>query len=333
MGIANTGEEEGCGGLVMTVLSIRSQDFDRAQRVDAFRSVVASMTKVDFIPDDRDAFRSETSIAVLPGVIIGHGRHSASTAIRTQGHAADCRDDVMFHIPLAGGGTIAQIGGKEEMLLPGSIYADPGEVPGTVRFGGEHMEGIYVSIPRAHLGAASAGLDAMLRRSAALTPQWRLLLGYARSLHAELPALAPEEAVQAVAHVQDLALMALGATREATEIAAGRGVRAARLREVKREIERCLVTPGLTAESVASRLGLSSRYVRALFEREGTSFRDYVANRRLARAHRMLTDPASQHLNIAQIAMDAGFGDLSWFNSRFKQTYGVTPRDVRAGLA
>jgi len=317
----------------MTLLSIRSQDFDRASRVDAFRDVVANMTKVDFIPDDREHFTSETSIAVLSGVIIGHGRHSASTAIRTRDHAAECSDDVMFHIPLAGGGTISQVGGDEEVLRPGTVYVDPGDVPGTVRFGGQYMEGIYVSIPKAHLGMAEAGLQAVLRRSAPLTPQWRLFLNYARSLHAELPALAPEEAAQCVAHVQDLALMALGATREATEVAAGRGVRAARLKDVKREIEQNLVSSGLSADSVASRLGLSTRYVRVLFEREGTSFRDYVASRRLARAFRMLSDPTLQHLNIAQIAMEAGFGDLSWFNTRFKQTYSMTPRDVRTGHA
>jgi len=317
----------------MPLLSIRSQDFDRTSRVDAFRDVVANMTKVDFIPDDREHFTSETSIAGLPGVSSGHGRHSASTANRTRNHAAECSDDVMFHIPLAGGGTISQVGGDEEVLRPGTVYVDPGDVPGTVRFGGQHMEGIYVSIPRAHLTKAATGLDAVLRRSAPLTPQWRLLLSYARSLHTELPALAAEEAAQCIAHVQDLALMALGATREATEIAAGRGVRAARLKEVKREIEQNLLSSALSADSVASRLGLSARYVRALFEREGTSFRDYVASRRLARAYRMLSDPTSRHLNIAQIAMEAGFGDLSWFNTRFKQTYGMTPRDVRTGHA
>ncbi|MGY4749321.1 AraC family transcriptional regulator [Pannonibacter sp. Q-1] len=314
----------------MAILSIRSKDFSRTRRVEEFRNVVANITKVDFIPDDRQDFHSETSIAVMPGLIVGHGRHSASTAVRSQSHAADCSDDVMFHIPLAGGGTILQTGGREETLRPGLVYADPGDVPGTVRFGGEHMEGIYVSIPRVHLGPAAAGLDAVLRRAAPLTPQWRLFLGYARMLHDELPALAPEEAAQCVAHVQDLALMALGATREAAEAAAGRGLRAARLKQVKAEIERSLVTPGLSADRVAARLGLSPRYVRALFEREGTSFRDYVAARRLAMAHRMLTDPACQHLNIAQIALEAGFGDLSWFNARFRQTYGMTPRDVRA---
>ncbi|MBO3758968.1 AraC family transcriptional regulator [Ciceribacter sp. L1K22] len=313
----------------MTILSIKSRDFSRAQRVEEFRNVVANMTKVDFIPDDRQDFHSETSIAVLPGVIVGHGRHSASTAIRSRMHAADCSDDVMFHIPLAGGGSITQTGGLEEVLRPGVVYADPGDVPGTVRFGGEYMEGIYVSIPRAHLGPAAAGLEAVLKRASPMTPQWRLFLNYARTLHAELPALAPEEAAQCVTHVQDLALMALGATREAAEIAAGRGIRAARLKQVKAEIERSLVSPGLSADGVGKLLGLSPRYVRSLFEREGTSFRDYVAGRRLALAYRMLADPSFQHLNIAQIALEAGFGDLSWFNTRFRQTYGMTPRDVR----
>ncbi|HAE47451.1 MAG TPA: hypothetical protein DCK97_08530, partial [Tistrella mobilis] len=74
-----------------------------------------------------------------------------------------------------------------------------------------------------------------------------LLFGYARSLHRELPHLPPEDAAQSACHLRDLAVMALGATRDA-----------------------------------------------------------------------------------GQIAMDAGFGDLSWFNARFKRCYGLSPRDVRA---
>lgn len=315
----------------MTVLAIRSKDFDSKRRVEEFQSVVSNITKVDFIPDDRQAFHSETSIGILRGLVLGHGRHSASTAIRTVTHAADSSDDVMFHIPLFGGCSIEQAGGKRSELRPGLVYADSCDVPGVLRFLGEPTEGFYVSIPRVHLSSAATGLNAMRCGATPLTPQWRLFLNYARSLHAEIPLLAPEEAIQCVAHVQDLALMALGATREAAEIAAGRGVRAARLREVKADIERNLATPNFSAETVAGRNGLSTRYVRALFEKEGTSFGDYLATRRLALAYRMLVDPRNASRNIGQIAMDTGFGDLSWFNTRFKRAYGMTPKEIRVG--
>jgi AraC-like DNA-binding protein len=314
----------------MTVLSIRSQDFAVSRRVAEFQNVISAITKVEFIPDDRSSFQSETTIGVLQNLVLGYGRHSASTAVRTPTHAADTDDTVMFHIPLSGSSSIEQRGGERTELKSGLVYADPGEVPGVIRFNGEPTVGFYVSVPRVHLSVATLGLNAMLRGTAPLTPQWRLFFSYARSLHEELGTLAPAEAAQCATHVQDLALMALGATRDAAEVAAGRGVRAARLKTVKADIERHLTTPELTADGIAVRHRISPRYLRSLFESEGTSFGDYVATRRLALAYRMLSDPRNARVSIASIAMGVGFGDLSWFNTRFRRAYGMTPRDVRA---
>ncbi|TCK19757.1 AraC-like DNA-binding protein [Ancylobacter aquaticus] len=314
----------------MTVLSIRSQDFEISRRVEEFQNVVAAITKVDFVPDDQNSFTSETSIGVLQNLIVGYGRHSASTAFRTPGHAAETADNVMFHIPISGICSIEQRGGERTELRPGLVYADPGEVPGVIRFHGEPTEGFYVSVPRVHLSDATLGLNAMLRGTAPLTAQWRLFFSYARSLHEELAILAPEEAEQCATHVQDLALMALGATKEAAEVAAGRGVRAARLKAIKADVDRHLTATDLTADAIAGLHGVSPRYLRSLFEREGTSFGDFVATRRLALAYRMLSDPRHAGSNIARIALSAGFGDLSWFNIRFRRVYGMSPKDVRA---
>ena len=314
----------------MTILSLRSQDFEISQRVEEFQNVIAAITKVDFVPDDPQSFTSETSIGVMQDLVVGYGRHSASTAIRTANHAAETDDNVMFHIPLAGSCSIEQRGGERTELRSGLVYADPGEVPGVLRFHGEPTEGFYVSVPRVHLSTATLGLNAMLRGTAPLTPQWRLFFNYARSLHQELAMLAPVEAAQCATHVQDLALMALGATREAAEVAAGRGVRVARLKAIKADVERHLTSPELTADGLARRHGISPRYLRSLFEAEGTSFGDFVATRRLALAHRLLSDPRNLGSSIAGIAMSAGFGDLSWFNTRFRRVYGMTPKDVRA---
>ncbi len=314
----------------MTILSIRSHDFAISQRVEEFQNVIAAITKVDFVPDDQSSFTSETSIGVLQNLIVGYGRHSASTAVRTPHHAADTDDNVMFHIPLAGSCSIEQRGGEQTELKSGLVYADPGEVPGVIRFHGEPTEGFYVSIPRVHLSTATLGLNAMLRGTAPLTPQWRLFFNYARSLHEELAELAPVESAQCATHVQDLALMALGATREAAEVAVGRGVRVARLKAIKADVERHLTAPDLTADGVAARHGISPRYLRSLFESEGTSFSDFVATRRLALAHRMLSDARNAGMSIASIAMSSGFGDLSWFNIRFRRAYGMSPKDVRA---
>jgi AraC-like DNA-binding protein len=33
---------------------------------------------------------------------------------------------------------------------------------------------------------------------------------------------------------------------------------------------------------------------------------------------------------VSSIALDAGFGDISYFNRAFRRRYGATPSDVRA---
>jgi AraC-like DNA-binding protein len=43
----------------------------------------------------------------------------------------------------------------------------------------------------------------------------------------------------------------------------------------------------------------------------------------------MLTDGRWAEINIASLAYDAGFGDLSYFNRTFKRCYGATPSEVR----
>lgn len=107
---------------------------------------------------------------------------------------------------------------------------------------------------------------------------------------------------------------ASGATRDATAVAEGRGIRAARLRAIKDDIQEHLARGDLSPGAVAKRQKVSDSYIRKLFETEGTSFSQFVLGRRLGRAHRMLTDPRWTGRSIASIALEAGFGDLFHFN-------------------
>jgi AraC-like DNA-binding protein len=58
-----------------------------------------------------------------------------------------------------------------------------------------------------------------------------------------------------------------------------------------------------------------------------------VLDRRLDRARRMLRDPRLSHLKINEIALEAGFPDLSHFNRSFRARFGGTPSTVRADAA
>jgi AraC-like DNA-binding protein len=87
--------------------------------------------------------------------------------------------------------------------------------------------------------------------------------------------------------------------------------------------------PTLSAASVAKLLGVTPRYVHLLLEETGKSFTHHVLERRLERAAALLHDPRWRYRKIADIAAEAGFLDLSYFNRAFRRRYGATPSVVR----
>jgi AraC-like DNA-binding protein len=130
-------------------------------------------------------------------------------------------------------------------------------------------------------------------------------------------------------HIVDLTVLALGPGRDAGEIAKERGLAAARLAAIKKDIFENLSDPDLSVARVAARQRITPRYLHMIFSTEGISFTEFVAAQRLDRVHRRLCDPRLADHTISAIALRSGFGDLSYFNRTFRRRYGLTPSDVR----
>ena len=109
-----------------------------------------------------------------------------------------------------------------------------------------------------------------------------------------------------------------------------RGTRCAAILSV---IESRSSDPNLNAVTVAEMLGVTPRYVHLLLEETGKSFTHHVLERRLETAAALLRDPRSCHCKIAEIAAEAGFNDLSYFNRAFRRRYGATPSDIQAAAS
>ncbi|MBV9234570.1 MAG: helix-turn-helix domain-containing protein [Xanthobacteraceae bacterium] len=104
------------------------------------------------------------------------------------------------------------------------------------------------------------------------------------------------------------------------------------LTRVKFWIETHLVED-LTAERISTGCRLSVRHLNRLFAREDTSVMRYVWDRRLARAHRDLTDPMSCYRSISDLAYSAGFTDTSHFSRAYRARYGKAPSEARDGVS
>src|SRR5262249_23648607 len=132
-----------------------------------------------------------------------------------------------------------------------------------------------------------------------------------------------------VGHVLDLLALTVGPRADFADTARTRGLWAARLKLAKSVVVGHSDRRDLSVASVAASLNVTPRYVQRLFEADGTTFTEFLTGQRLARAHRMLCEPSVNQAAISTIAYDVGFGDLSYFNRRFRRQYGQTPREVR----
>jgi len=78
---------------------------------------------------------------------------------------------------------------------------------------------------------------------------------------------------------------------------------------------------------LAEKVGLGERQLRRLFsERLGATPNDVHGTRRLLFAKQLLTETT---LPITQVALAAGFGSLTRFNTAFREEYRMAPRELR----
>jgi AraC-like DNA-binding protein len=167
------------------------------------------------------------------------------------------------------------------------------------------------------------------RRVPAANPALRLLSRYVDLGETDLIAADPALQTAFTNHVCDLLVLALGATRDATEQAQTRGVPAARLRAIQDDIQKFCHRPDLSVHAVAVRHGVSVRYVQRVFEESGSTFTQYLTEQRLAAAYKALRRRAAAHVSVTAIAYDCGFSDVSHFNRLFRQRFGCTPSEMR----
>jgi AraC-like DNA-binding protein len=131
----------------------------------------------------------------------------------------------------------------------------------------------------------------------------------------------------------DLMALSLGARGDAAEAAQLRGLRAARLRQVLREINAAFADPSLTPGGVGLKLGISARYIQELLQASGASFTERVLELRLQNARKMLMNGQHDKLKVSDIAAACGFNEVSYFNRRFRRRFGTSPMSCRIGHA
>ncbi len=301
-------------------------------RLPVFREVFGrSVLKYDLEPLPDIPFDVDLTFQALPGLMMMSGRAHGSRNRRTlETLAADPTDDIGMIVNVRGPHRVTH--GRQELVLGdgdatlvslSEVCSFTHRPPGDI---------LALRVPRKEFAPLVTGVDdCYMRLIPGATPALRLLTDYIKLVQDDQKVAAPELQHLVAGHVQDLMALMVGATRDAAETAQSRGLRAARLQAIKQDIARNIDQADLSVTTIAARHGCTPRFIQRLFEAEQTTFTDYVLSQRLARAHRMLTDPRRSGDKISSIAFDAGFADVSYFNRAFRQCYGDTPSSIRAG--
>lgn len=87
------------------------------------------------------------------------------------------------------------------------------------------------------------------------------------------------------------------------------------------------LSENISLDEAASAAGTSSFYLSKLFKEEtGETFINYLTDRRLEKAKRLLIET---DLSIKEITGQAGYNDQNYFSRLFKNKFGVSPTDFR----
>lgn len=302
-------------------LHFSTRELPAARRLSALRDLFERSVQLEI--DAEPGHPVEMAMHLTPG--LRRARMLSSFTARVTRPApmlADGEDTVCLMMKTAGHMALRQ--GRQEgvpnmgdaVLL---VYREPARL--------DFVDATYLSVrvPFAALSALAGNAAAAAGRCIpADTEALSLLRSYVKTMPESFtdPALAR----LAATHVYDLIALAIGASGEGRELAHRRGVRAARLEAIKADL---VQDSTLEMSELAARHAISPRYVQMLFEEAGTTFSEFVLERRLAVAREMLLSPRYRGWSIAAIALEAGFGDVSHFNRRFKGRYSMTPTEAR----
>jgi len=249
---------------------------------------------------------------------------------RTHARIRRAREEVMLiSLQVRGTGVIAQ-DGREARLAPGDFACYDSTRPYTLTFTAD-FEQIVLHMPREAMIRRIGRTEAWTaRRIEATSPVGSLVLPFVRQTASIVSDITLATASQLSETCLSLVTAAL--TEKGSETESNSAARTALIFRAKALIDSQLHDHMLNTEKVAGLVGISPRYLQDLFHAEQSTVSDWIWKRRLERSRRYLADPLHAGDSIAQIALSCGFADFGHFSRRYKDAFGVSPRDDRAAL-
>jgi AraC-like DNA-binding protein len=306
-----------------------TDSFPECDRFPAFcEEMFRRMLALDVARHEPNMFHGSIDARLVGNVEIAKVITSSADYFRTRDLVRDGRDDLYVAIPRNGTVFNTQCEDGKPIAVGAGVICDSTQIGGlSLKTDGSYWA---LKIPRSEI-THRISRDGRLGGSLldADEAALRLLTGYLENT-ADLELDGSYAAARVFGdHLVDLVALALDPVKNSRELIGQRGLRAARRAAIFQEMNVRLGDIQLTAVKVASALQITARYVHLLLDETGRTFSEHLLERRLNQAIRYLRDSERDHRKISEIALDSGFGDLSYFNRTFRRRFGITPSDAR----
>jgi AraC-like DNA-binding protein len=311
------------------LLRFWSDDFPAPKRLAAWSDVLNRMLLKAQVEQLSDApFQVDACLRALPGVHFGAGLWGPSVARRTREIVAG--DAQGYYIIVNTEGPLRVRMEPQEALLDegDAIFLSCAQEVAIVRpesgrltcarFDARRFRTVFPDADHYSGQVVRRGNEAL-----------RVLTTYLRDMDDKQSLTQAEVRELVVAHIFSLTALVLASARDAAEAVRSAGPNAAKLRQIKQYVADKLADPDISIAKVAGANRLSARQVQRLFESGDTTFSEFLLLKRLQSVHAVLTDPRQSHRSISDIALAAGFGDVSYFNRAFRNYYGASPTAIR----
>jgi AraC-like DNA-binding protein len=282
--------------------------------------------RVDFEPRAGTAFHASVK-PIFPELRIVRASLSPGFLFRDDDLLRDGDERVGFVVAQSGELTARHLG-REVLLAPGDATMMLMGSTGGVGWR-ENSTLLDMLIPPAEWETRGARPESLLmQRLGGKSEAMKLLRGYIRSLTRSGLAAFGNDPTIVRRHIIDLIVLAATPHQSIGESSLG-AVAAVHLRTTFDYIASHFWDPELRLPEVAQNIRISARYLQRLLKTSGTSFTAHVTELRLNHAFALLTAQEKSDNRICDIALQAGFSDVSHFNRLFRSRFGATPSEVR----
>ena len=307
-----------------------TEDVKEREQFEYWNDVVCDeFVQLDCSSDQRGAFKGWLRGDKVENIRISEVASDPQRVMRSKRQIAKfCESEFLLSLQLEEVGVVNQDGRIAE-LHPGDFALYDSTRPYQLHFYKPFRQ-IVLQIPYDSLAERFIKPENITaRKVSAQTGVGALTSQFIQSVAARMDALSPQDRRIITEHVIELVALAMGSMSSLRELNGQSIARTAMLERIKQYIEINLRNPQLSPALIAAHHRISERYQRMLFASTGTTLTRYILDRRLELCKEALLNSGFTGYNVTQLAFSYGFSDAAHFSRKFKERYGVSPKEYR----